>query len=71
MEILFKQRSNSPAAVAPLFAKLGVEQCLFKHICFEKDRAYVTRKRHYHTFVEIHIIVRGYQIYEIDGAAVE
>ena len=70
MYILFWQTKNEDFVDRSVLESLGIERCIFKRISFETDRAHMTKKSHYHTSVEIHIIERGYQIYEIDGLKV-
>ena len=67
MNILFRQKNSADAEIRSILSDHGIEQCMLKYISFEKDRTHITRKRHYHTNVEIHIIEKGYQIYEIGG----
>ena len=64
MDILFKQRSGADEN-PPLYA-VGITNCYFKKVSFARDRSDVTRKMHFHTGFEIHIIEEGYQIYEIN-----
>ena len=63
MEILFRQESKA----MPLCESLGVEGCILKLISPENDRINITRQRHYHSGVEIHIITKGMQEYEVDS----
>ena len=67
MEILFRQRESEHSENRSALEHLGIERCMLKRIFFERDGARITRKRHYHAGVEIHIIDAGYQTYEIDG----
>ena len=70
MDILFRQDNlDRNSAFSPL-KSFGIEWCIFKQIAFARDRARVTKKSHYHTSIEIHIIERGYQVYEAGGEAV-
>lgn len=70
MEILFRQGKNADNVAFSLLESYGIEGCIFKQIAFARDRARVTKKSHYHTSIEIHIIERGYQVYEVGGEAV-
>ena len=63
MEILFKQESKS----MPLAERLGIESCMLKLISLREDRSNITKQRHYHSAVEIHIITKGAQKYDIGG----
>jgi AraC-like DNA-binding protein len=63
MEILFKQESKS----MPLAERLGIENCMLKLISLYEDRSNITKQRHYHSAIEIHIITKGGQKYDIDG----
>lgn len=67
MEILFRQSKSEKHYDFSVLDSLGINGCILKHISFETDRARITRKRHYHNGTEIHIIEKGYQIYDIDG----
>ena len=64
------QTVQAAAGALSVWEQLGIELCLLKQIPFESDRAEVTRKRHYHTGAEIHMIERGSQTYELEGARV-
>ena len=70
MEILFRQNKTDTAANCCILYRMGIERCMLKRISFVKDRAHITKKRHYHAGVEIHIIESGYQIYEINGKCI-
>ena len=65
MEILFRQKESGNRRPRSFLEEFGIEGCILKYISFEKDRSRITRKRHYHTNIEIHIIEKGYQVYEI------
>ena len=67
MEILFRQRESEHSENQSALGDLGIERCMLKRIFFERDSVHITRKRHYHAGVEIHILEEGYQTYEIDG----
>ena len=67
MKILFKQPENDLSHSAVALEQFGILQCFLKRIAAERDKKNVTRKRHYHTCVEVHIIEKGYQIYEVEG----
>jgi len=67
MEILFRQEKTREILGYSLLDRLGIHGCLFKEIDFARDRSRVTKKSHYHTSIEIHIIQSGYQRYEIGG----
>lgn len=70
MEILFRQRKATESKAFSLLEAYGIAGCVFKQIAFARDRARITKKSHYHTSVEIHMIERGYQLYEIAGSRV-
>lgn len=61
------QTVQGAAGALSVWEQLGIELCLLKQISFERDRATVTRKRHYHTGAEIHMIETGSQTYEVEG----
>jgi len=50
-----------------VWRELEIDRCSLKQISFSRDRTRITKKRHFHTELEIHIIQKGYQEYEIDG----
>ena len=66
MKILFKQPENDGYHSAVALEEFGVLRCFLKQITLDRDRTHITRKRHFHTCVEVHIIEKGYQIYEIE-----
>lgn len=59
MEILWKQSEGT--------SPWSIEQGCCNRICSDRDRAYVTRKRHHHMGFELHVIKEGAQLYEIEG----
>ncbi|MBQ4323520.1 MAG: helix-turn-helix transcriptional regulator [Clostridia bacterium] len=61
MRILYRQREASP------FARLGIRDCYLKDLCWEADGKNLVSKLHHHREFEVHIPVRGGQVYEIDG----
>lgn len=65
MKILYQQTRSSREDPESFLRIAGIGQCYFKRISFENDRKHITRKRHHHTGVEIHMIEKGYQIYEV------
>ena len=67
MEILFRQSRDNNSAEQAVFSAYGIEGCLLKHLSFLRDRTNVTRKRHYHRNFEVHLIEKGFQIYETDA----
>ena len=67
MKILFKQPENDTYHSATSLEEFGILQCYLKRIVSKRDKTNITRKRHYHKCVEVHIIEKGYQIYEIEG----
>ena len=69
MEILFRQARIKAQEAERLFAVYGIEGCMLKQLCIERDRANITRKRHHHTVFEVHIIDEGFQEYEANGAS--
>ena len=70
MEILFRQGKGAENGAFSLLDAYGIEGCVFKKIAFARDRSRITKKSHYHTSTEIHIIERGYQLYEVEGKSV-
>ena len=67
MKILFKQPENDRYHSAIVLENFGILRCFLKRITSKNDKLNVTRKRHFHKCVEIHIIDKGYQIYEVEG----
>lgn len=60
MRILFRQASKSP-----IFEQMGIKNCCFKLIDLKSDRAKVTYKEHYHTCLELHVLLLGEQVYRV------
>ena len=62
MNILYRQKDgDSP------FARCGVTSCYLKRINPTRDGYYITKKRHHHVGFELHAIISGGQIYEVEG----
>ena len=70
MRILYHYTENSACSCDSDWRELGIDRCFLKHISFESDRMHITKKRHYHSDVEIHMIECGHQVYELDGTRV-
>ena len=70
MKIVFKQPENDSYHSAVALEEFGILQCFLKRIASKNDKPNITRKRHYHKCVEIHIIEKGYQIYEVEETRV-
>lgn len=70
MRILWKQKHPSTDGCEGLFWRLSVERCYLKHIRTDMDRERTTRKTHHHTGVEMHVITKGYQVYELTEGCV-
>lgn len=66
MKILYKQ-SDLPAAPADksLF-DIGIRQCYLKKLSLARDIGRITKKRHHHQGYEIHILMKGQQIYAVE-----
>lgn len=64
MKILYRYTSTDHAEKA-IWSFLGIDRCYIKRISVKADGLGITKKRHYHTDVEIHMIKAGYQIYKI------
>ena len=71
MKILFKQPESDLYHSAIALEKFGILQCFLKWIVSKNDNHNITRKRHFHKCVEVHIIKKGYQIYEIEGKRIK
>lgn len=66
MTFLFRQNASGEASSCSALSALGLEGVFLKKLSFEKDRKSITPKRHYHTNYEVHIIQKGFQIYELE-----
>ena len=62
MKILYKQLEDVPSCSLDQF---GVQNCYLKELSIERDCKRITKKLHHHTGFEIHIIIDGFQEYEI------
>ncbi len=71
MDIIYQFSTGANKKDNERWHELSIDQCCLKRISFAKDRSRITKKRHYHTGIEIHIIEKGYQEYEIDGERVK
>ncbi|MBQ8431996.1 MAG: helix-turn-helix transcriptional regulator [Clostridia bacterium] len=70
MEILLHLAGTGNAPEEAVFHRFGIEQCYVKQLSLAQDRMHVTRKKHHHTGFEIHMVMRGEQIYEIGQTVV-
>ena len=64
MKIYYKQPKDSANSI---LQRLGIQNCYFKELLPAKDRDVITGKKHYHTSFEFHIVLDGFQEYEVDG----
>lgn len=66
MKILYRQtsRKSEKRENCRTFEKFGISNCYFKHIVQENADNSNTKKRHSHTGVEFHLMMRGSQTYE-------
>lgn len=71
MKILFNQLKNNGFQGEDALEKCGILQCYLKEIRSVYDKTNVTKKRHYHKGVEIHIIKKGYQIYDMGDKSIK
>lgn len=62
VKIIYRQTSDSK-----VFNTSGILNCYLKELSMEKDLKSISKKGHYHTFFEAHIILSGHQEYEICG----
>lgn len=62
MKILYQQ---VPAADGFL-NRLGIENCYFKYLVTENDSKIISRKPHYHTDHEVHLVEAGNLLYETE-----
>jgi len=65
MKIYYKQ--PKPSSISFGLRSIGVKDCYFKMLLSENSRKKVTRKQHYHTDFELHLITEGHQIYDVAG----
>ena len=65
MKILYRQQHGS------LFQQFGIWDCYFKTLAINKDWRIVTPKLHHHNCYELHIVVRGCEIYDVNGNQME
>ena len=68
MRILYKQGSKN--LQTETLNKLGVTDCVFKHLNLGTDYNFVSKKQHHHAGFEVHFIKSGSQSYEIDGKSI-
>ena len=64
MKILYKQPDQGSNNG---LGRFGVGGCFLKEIRFESDDTHTTKKVHYHTGFELHMITAGMQTYEVAG----
>lgn len=64
MKILYKQPKDAKDGSLNRFC---VHNCYLKKISIERDFNRITKKPHHHTDFEMHIIVNGFEEYEVDG----
>lgn len=64
MKIFYKQPEQD---IQSCLSRLGIQNCYFKKLMFNRDHKSVTKKLHHHTGVEMHIITEGFQEYEANG----
>ena len=62
MKVIYRQ---SPEAT--LFDSIGIRNCYLKELTLEKDMKNISKKGHYHTFFEVHLILKGHQHYHMSG----
>lgn len=48
-----------------------INNCHFKKQYINNSATYITKKRHHHTFFEVHFITDGYMSYDFDGETAE
>lgn len=64
MKIHYKQPKEDQAGA---LCRLGIRDCYLKELLLDKNQDIITRKNHYHTSFELHMIMDGFQEYEING----
>jgi len=60
MKILYKQ----PRTAGGILDGVGIKNCYFKYLVTERDAKNISRKPHYHTDYEIHMVQQGRLLYE-------
>lgn len=66
MKFLYQLIEDAEKELVYPFSLLGIRQCIFEKMHLGDDKRYITDKRHSHNFFEVHIIKKGYQIYETE-----
>ena len=64
MKILYSQTEKTNIFGLHSF---GVKKCCLKKLQIDHDTKNITKKTHRHTGVEIHIVTKGVQVYEMAG----
>ena len=67
MKILFSQMKPKENQVNSMMENFGMAECYLKLLFFENDYKNTTLKMHHHTNFEIHMVMKGSQIYEVSG----
>lgn len=63
MKILYKQ----PWSAGSILDGIGIKNCYFKYLVTERDAKNISRKPHYHTDYEVHMVEQGRLLYEAGG----
>ena len=63
MKILYKQ----PWSAGGILDGVGITNCYLKHLITERDAKNISRKPHYHTDYEVHMVEQGRLVYEAQG----
>lgn len=70
MKILYRYTSTDQREKA-VWSFLGIDRFYLKRISVEADGIGITKKKHYHTDVEIHMIKAGEEIYKIGNEEIQ
>lgn len=68
MKIIYSQDLEGTMNTA--LGRMALRSCYFKHLRLDQDGWSVTQQAHYHTGYEIHMIVKGCQIYELEDRVI-
>lgn len=68
LKIVYKQSSVGNDSL--YHSELGISQCNFNYVSCRKDKKFITGKRHHHSGIEIHILIKGSVKYEFEDETV-
>lgn len=68
LKIVYKQSSVGNDSL--YHSELGISQCNFNYVSCREDKKFITGKRHHHSGIEIHILIKGSVKYEFENETV-